>query len=283
MDETGLHWPAPAKLNLFLRVTGRYEDGYHKLQTLFQLLNWGDTVSITVNQSGRIDRQCNVEELPASQDIAVRAATLLKDHCQISSGANIFLHKQIPIGSGLGGGSSDAATTLVALNQLWSCGLNEQVLAELGLTLGADVPVFIRGLSAWAEGKGEQLRPVTLGQRHYVLVFPELSIATADVFGHADLKRDSSVKKLLPEMLKPGKNDCERVVMRMYPQLQKLKQDLKPWGQLHMSGTGSTFFLQFDTKKSAIRAASELKCRYNVRAVEGVDRSPLLDRLSIEI
>ena len=270
-------WPAPAKLNLFLHVNGQRPDGYHELQTLFQLLDWGDELRITVNQSGRISRDCNIDDIPESDDICVRAAQLLQTRCSVQQGAHIELEKRIPMGAGLGGGSSDAATVLVALNQLWCCGLTRQQLADTGLELGADVPVFVHGHSALAEGRGEKLQAVSLGQRFYLLIFPEISISTAEVFHHPLLKRDSSRFRINDLSLEPGRNDCEAVVLEMYPELKKTMQDMRAWGQSRMSGTGSTFYLPFDDKNTAISAATELKCRYNVRAVGGVDRSPLLD------
>ena len=273
-------WPAPAKLNLFLHITGRRPDGYHDLQTLFQILDWGDELRFTINDDGRITRSCNIEGISESEDICIRAAQLLKDSCGIEKGVHIDLNKQIPMGAGLGGGSSDAATVLVALNQMWSCGQTLQQLAEAGLELGADVPVFVHGHSALAEGKGEKLEPVALGLRYYVLIFPEISISTAQVFGHPRLRRDSEHIDMALADLQPGRNDCEAVVMEMYPELKMIMQELRAWGHPRMSGTGSTLFLSFDDKKAAIDTASELKCRYNVRAVGGVDRSPLLDNLS---
>jgi len=279
MNET-LTVTAPAKLNLFLHILGRGPDGYHELQTLFQILDWGDELRITVNNSGEITRLCNSDAIPVSEDICVRAAYLLKDYCEVPSGAEIHLKKNIPLGSGLGGGSSDAATALVALNKLWDCGLSLSELAGLGLQLGADVPVFVQGHSAWAEGRGERLQAVSLGQRHYVLVFPPFSISTAGVFRHAGLKRDSEPLRITEAILQPGRNDCESAAIEMYPDLEKIMRDLSPWGQPRITGTGSTIFLSFNSKKSAINAAIELKCRYNIRAVGGVDRSALLDRSS---
>ncbi len=271
-------WPAPAKLNLFLHITGRRPDGYHELQTLFQLLDWGDELSFALNTNGHISRIDNSAGIPESEDICVRAAHLLQNRCDVQMGVQITLHKRIPIGAGLGGGSSDAATVLYALNQLWSCDLSRQQLAELGLELGADVPVFVNGYSAWAEGRGERLQAVELGQRFYVLVFPDVSISTADIFRHPSLKRDSRPVEMSPKWYRPGRNDCEAVVLQLYPQLRQLVEDLSAWGEPHMSGTGSTFFLSFNTKKNAISAASELECRYNVRPVSGVDRSNLLNK-----
>lgn len=272
-------WPAPAKLNLTLRIVGRSADGYHNLQTLFQILDWGDELIIQPNHTSEITRSCNIPGIPFEQDIAVKAALLLQKHCAITQGAHIELHKRIPMGAGLGGGSSDAATVLQALNSIWKCGLSTEQLADLGLQLGADVPVFVHGHSAWAEGRGEKLQAVTLGERHYVLVFPDISIATAEVFNHIALKRDSVAVDLSTVGLQAGGNDCESAAFKMHPELEKLQQSLAPWGVARMTGTGSCLFLQFDCKKSAIRAASELKCLYNTRAVGGVDSSALLNRL----
>ncbi len=270
-------WPAPAKLNLFLHITGRRADGYHNLQSLFQILDWGDELKFQINDGGRINRSNDIEAVPESEDICIRAAKSLKAHCGVKQGVSIELRKRIPLGAGLGGGSSDAATVLLALNELWSCGLNRQQLAVLGLELGADVPVFVYGHSALAEGRGEKLQPVTLDQRHYVLVFPGIEISTASVFQHPRLKRDSQPVDLSLVALKPGRNDCESAAFELYPELEIIMQDLRKWGQPHMSGTGSSIFLQFSDKKSAIKATTELKCRYNIRPVGGLDRSPVLD------
>ena len=282
-ETAGKIWPAPAKLNLFLHVTGRRADGYHDLQTLFQILDWGDELSFEINASGHVGRCGNIAGVPEQDDICVRAAHLLKSRCGVTQGVQITLKKRIPMGAGLGGGSSDAATVLSVLNRLWSCGLSRRQLAELGLELGADVPVFVNGYSAWAEGRGEKLQAVTLGPRHYVLVFPEVSISTAEIFAHPSLKRDSEPVEMSPDRLGPGRNDCTPVVLHLYPELRRLVEELSAWGEPQMSGTGSTFFLSFDTKKNAIEAASELECRYNVRPVSGVDRSDLLRNLSAEL
>jgi 4-diphosphocytidyl-2-C-methyl-D-erythritol kinase len=269
-------------LNLYLHITGRRQDGYHDLQTLFQILDWGDDLRFSINDSGSISRSCNIDDIAEEEDICIRAAHLLMDRHGIKKGVHIDLTKRIPIGAGLGGGSSDAATVLVALNHLWSCGQTQQQLVEIGVELGADVPVFVRGHSAWAQGRGETLHEVTLGHRYYVLVFPELSISTAQVFNHPELSRNSKPVGLMDSGLQPGRNDCEAVVTKIYPEIKTIIRDLGAWGIPRMSGTGSTIFLSYEDKNTAIDAASELKCRYNVRVVEGVDRSQLLDRLSAE-
>lgn len=274
------YWQAPAKLNLFLHITGRGADGYHNLQTLFQILDWGDELRFFINNNGQISRSCNIDSITEDEDICVRAAHLLKNRAAVQKGVHIDLIKRIPMGAGLGGGSSDAATVLRVLNQLWSCGLSVQQLAELGLELGADVPVFVHGRSALAQGRGEKLTAVELGQRYYVLIFPGIGISTAEVFGHPALKRDSKRLEMSLTRLQPGRNDCEVIALKMYPALKTIMQVMSAWGQPHMSGTGSTLFLQFDNKKTAISAASELECRYNVRVVGGVDRSYLLHSLA---
>ena len=272
-------WPAPAKLNLFLRITGRRPDGFHDLQTLFQILDWGDELRFMVNDTGQIGRVEHVDGIPESEDICIRAAQLLKTRSGVNKGVHIELLKRIPMGAGLGGGSSDAATVLCALNELWNCGLTRPQLAAMGLELGSDVPVFVNGYSAWAEGRGEKLQAVSLGRRYYVLVFPGLHISTADVFRHPSLKRDSEPLEMTPANMRPGRNDCEAVALQMHPQLQNMIQKLSAWGRPFMSGSGSTFFLPFESKKTANSAARELESRYTVRLVIGVDRSHLLDCL----
>ena len=279
-EKENMTWPAPAKLNLFLRITGRQPDGYHDLQTLFQMLDWGDELKFSITRGGEISRRCNIDGIPEADDICVKAAKLLKSTAGVSEGVHIDLIKNIPTGAGLGGGSSDAATTLVALNELWRCGLTRRQLAAMGLELGADVPVFVHGQSALAQGRGELLQPVTLGPRFYLLVFPELGISTARVFQDPRLRRDSAPLNLIDTPLTTGRNDCLEVVLNLYPELKTVVKDIQAWGEPHMSGTGSTFFLQFDSKNAAINAASNLKCRYNVRPVSGVDSSPLLECLS---
>ena len=273
-------WPAPAKINLFLHVTGRRADGFHDLQTLFQLLDWGDELRFTINDDGRISRHCNITSFPENDDLCVRAAKLLQRRCGVNAGVHIDLAKRIPTGAGLGGGSSDAATTLLVLNHLWSCGQTTEQLASLGLELGSDVPLFVHGRSALAEGRGEHLHPVDLGRKYYLLIFPKFAISTAEVFNHPELTRDSRPVDLPVAELAAGRNDCEAVARKLHPDLATLMTDLRPWWLPRLSGTGSTVFLEFTDKKAANSAASALKCRYNVRAVEGVDRSPLLELLS---
>lgn len=279
MISAGDTWPAPAKLNLFLHVTGRRDDGYHDLQTLFQLLDWGDEVRIREDSTGEIRKSGPNYGVPEHQDLAIRAAQLLKRETGVSGGAEIQVRKRIPMGSGLGGGSSDAATVLLVLNQAWSCGLAEDELASLGAGLGADVPVFVRGNSAMAAGIGEKLEPVSLGERHYVLVFPEFFVSTADVFGDPGLKRNSEVIDTQAAIAGGGRNDCQPVVERRFPALRDMLGSLEKWGSPAMTGTGSALFIPMDEKKLALSAAEQIKSLYNSRAVRGVDRSPVHEKL----
>ncbi len=274
-SHAGKAWPAPAKLNLFLHITGRRPDGYHELQTLFQLLDWGDEVVIEPGEQAAIRRPRASYAVPEDEDLVIRAARMLQAETSCRYGAEIEVRKRIPQGAGLGGGSSDAATVLLVLNHLWACGLDVDELAEIGGRLGADVPVFVRGNSAFGTGLGDVLQPVELGDRHYLLIFPGFSISTRDVFMHPDLPRDSSETDLSEALAGAGRNDCEAVVKNQYPQLGHMLKELEKWGAARMSGTGSTFFIDMPDEKTAKSAAQAIKCRYNVRAVRGVDRSPL--------
>lgn len=282
----GRWWPAPAKLNLFLHVTGRRADGFHELQTLFQLLDWGDEVYLRATDKDEIRRRNAEYDIAPGRDLAVRAARELKAATACAGGAVIEVKKKIPIGAGLGGGSSDAATVLVVLNRLWGCGLESTELADLGLKLGADVPVFVYGRSAMATGVGEVLAPVSLGERHYTLVLPELQVSTARVFADEGLERKSRPISLSEAVAGGGRNDCQPVACAMHPELGELIEYLKDFGAPRMSGTGSAVFLPMpdgEAAKSTAKAllgasARDLKCRYNVRAVGGRDRSPLLGK-----
>ena len=272
-------WPAPAKINLFLHVTGRRPDGYHEIQTLFQLLDWGDEITLRITPDGVIARESGDYPVAEAEDLTVRAARALQQASGCKQGARISVHKNVPLGSGLGGGSSDAATVLLALNRLWDCGLDRAALADLGVALGADVPLFVHGRSAMATGIGDRLEPVMLGSRHYVLVFPALSIATRDVFADADLPRDSRAISLAEALAGCGNNDCETVVRKRYPAMAAALEILERWGRPVMTGTGSGIFLRMESQEKAMSAAREIKTLYNVRAVNGVDRSPLHEML----
>ncbi len=272
-------WPAPAKLNLFLHVTGRRSDGYHELQTLFQLLDWGDEVCIEVLNESVICRPSAAYPVAECDDLAVKAAMLLQAETSSSEGARIEVIKRIPVGAGLGGGSSDAATVMLVLNRLWGCGLDEDELASISLRLGADLPVFIRGRSALGTGVGDKLEPVDLGERHYLLILPEFSISTQAVFMDPGLPRNSARLDLPQALSGGGRNDCECVVMKQFPAFADMLHELRKLGDARMTGTGSAIFIGMPDEKTAMSAAEAIKCRYNVRAVRGVDRSPLHELL----
>lgn len=278
-DLAGERWPAPAKLNLFLHVTGRRADGYHELQTLFQLLDWGDELQIIPHDHSNISRSGPDYGVPEHQDLAIRAARLLQSETACNHGAEICVTKNVPMGSGMGGGSSDAATVLLVLNRMWGCGLDVDQLALLGTRLGADVPVFVRGHTAMASGIGDRLEPVDLGTRHYVLVFPGISIATPVVFSDPALKRDSEQIGLDEVLAGKGRNDCETVVKQHFPAMLTAFGELSAWGRPVMTGTGSGIFLQAENEASAKRSAKQIKNLYNSRAVRGVDRSPVHEKL----
>lgn len=278
-EGSGLSWPAPAKINLFVHVLGKRTDGYHDIQTLFQLLDWGDEVQIYPTRDSGITRLPVAYDVPEDEDLVVRAARLLQSATGVRRGAEIGVLKRIPPGSGMGGGSSNAATVLLVLNRLWGCGLNLEELAVLGRRLGADVPVFVRGHSAMATGVGECLEPVSLGRQHYVLIFPGFPISTHEVFSDPDLARDSRAISLAQALAGQGRNDFEPVVCRRFPAFADLLESLRQWGVPAMTGTGSGVFIRVRDKKSAINAAQAMKSLYNVRAVRGVDRSPVHETL----
>lgn len=273
-------WPAPAKLNLFLHVTGRRADGYHELQTLFQLLDWSDELEFRVTRSGEIRRACGEYGVAESDDLVVRAARLLRNAAGGRRGIEIAVRKHIPLGGGLGGGSSDAATTLLALNRLWGIDMDHRELAALGLKLGADVPLFVHGHSALAEGVGERLDPVNLGERHYVVVLGAEAVSTAAAFADPLLDRAMPRLDRAAALAGAGRNAFESVVASRYPAIARTLEDLRTIGQPRLTGTGSAIFLERPDQEAAERTAQDLKCRYNVRAVRGIDRSPVLDKLS---
>ena len=281
-------WPAPAKLNLFLHVTGRRPDGYHELQTLFQLIDLCDTVAIEVRADGRIERRAGPAGVAADEDLTVRAARALKTAAGARLGASIRLIKRIPVGGGLGGGSSDAATALLALNRLWGCGLSREALAGLGLPLGADVPVFVRGFSAWAEGVGERLTPVELPERWYVLIRPGVSVPTRDVFQSPELTRNSPLITIRAFFETGGRNDCEPVVRARWPEVAEALDWLG--GQLpgdsrlapaRLTGTGSCIFAPLASAAEAERIAASVPDRWRSFVARGLNVSPLRALLSM--
>lgn len=274
-------WPAPAKLNLFLYITGRRPDGYHLLQTLFQFLDYGDELQFEVNHSGQIRLLTPVVGVAEQDNLIVRAALLLQRHYLQRHpgaplpGADIRLNKRLPMGGGLGGGSSDAATVLVALNHLWHCGLSEDALAALGLTLGADVPVFVRGCAAFAEGIGEQLKPASPAEHWYLVAVPPVSISTPRIFNDPQLKRDTPARPLEQLLTLPYHNDCEPIARKHFSEVEQHLSWLLEYAPSRLTGTGACVFAQFDTQTAARQVLSQAPAWMCAFVARGVNISPL--------
>lgn len=273
-------FPSPAKLNLFLYITGRRADGYHELQTLFQFLDFGDEIAITLREDGEIVLPNSLEGVALEQNLIYRAAKLLQKQTACRAGATISLTKRLPMGGGVGGGSSNAATVLVALNQLWQTGLSLEQLAELGLSLGADVPIFVRGFAAFAEGVGEQLMPCEPKEKWYLVLKPNVSISTLSVFQHPNLPRNTPKRSLDVLLATPYANDCEKVVRDQYPEVEEWLHWLLQYAPARLTGTGSCVFAEFDTKEQA-RKIFALKPPYVEGFVaQGRNISPLHQKLN---
>lgn len=273
-------WPAPAKLNLMLRIVGRRADGYHLLQTVFQFLDCGDWLWFEPRTDGTIIRASEIPGLPMDDDLTVRAARLLQRATGSSQGATIRIVKQLPLGSGLGGGSSDAATTLIALNHQWQAGLTLTELAALGLTLGADVPVFIHGHAAWAEGVGERLTPVDLDQPWFLVLSPACHVATGIVFNDPELTRNSPLITITDFMTGAGGNDCEDVVYRRYPKVAAAAAWLAQYGPARLTGTGACVFAAFPDAASAEQGLAQLPPDWTGFIARGCNCSPLHQHLA---
>jgi 4-diphosphocytidyl-2-C-methyl-D-erythritol kinase len=282
-------WPAPAKLNLFLHVLRRRDDGYHDLQTVFQFIDLEDRISLYVRPDGRVRRTSAHAQVDEDVDLVVRAAHLLKQETGTSLGADISVDKRIPLGAGLGGGSSDAATTLLGLNKVWNLGLGSDDLAALGLRLGADVPVFVQGLAAWAEGVGERLQPVELETPWYLVINPGCSVSTQSVFSHPALTRDSAalrIRDFLPPgggqvlslraLLDSARNDCEAVVRALYPEVDEALRWLSRCGDARMTGTGASVFAPFAERAQAQQWLQSLPDAWSGFVARGMNRSAVL-------
>ena len=274
-------WPAPAKLNLFLQITGRRPDGYHTLQTVFRLLDWGDTVYLRMRGDGGIRRLGeSAEGVVEADDLMVKAAKSLKKESNIAQGVDIGVKKRIPSGGGFGGGSSDAATVLVALNRLWGLDWPTDSIARLGLSLGADVPVFVHGQNAWAEGVGDVITPIDLPPAWYVLAFPGVHAPTAGLFQAEDLTRDSApatIANFLSGSL--SGNAFEPVLRKREKTVDAVLDALSAIGTPRLTGSGSGCFVEFATRDEAMDALQRLPAQVDARVAEGAARSPLLDAL----
>ncbi|TQQ29169.1 4-(cytidine 5'-diphospho)-2-C-methyl-D-erythritol kinase [Vibrio cholerae] len=273
-------WPSPAKLNLFLYITGRRANGYHDLQTLFQFLDHGDELTITANSSGNITLSPALADVALEDNLIYKAAMALKNAAQSPLGADIKLHKVLPMGGGIGGGSSNAATTLVALNYLWQTGLSDDQLAEIGLALGADVPVFTRGFAAFAEGVGEKLSAVEPEEKWYLVIRPAVSIATKDIFTHPQLVRNTPKRDLASLLATPYENDCEKIVRSLYPEVDKQLSWLLQYAPSRLTGTGSCVFAEFSSRKDAQAVFAQLSGNVLAFVAQGRNVSPLRKTLA---
>ena len=275
------HWPSPAKLNLFLYITGQRADGYHTLQTLFQFLDYGDTIDITPRSDGEIHLLTPVEGVAHEDNLIVRAARSLMKAASESnrlpngSGADISIDKRLPMGGGLGGGSSNAATVLVALNHLWQCGLSVDELAGLGLTLGADVPVFVRGHAAFAEGVGEILTPVEPEEKWYLVAHPGVSIPTPVIFKDPDLPRNTPKRSIKTLLKCEFSNDCEVIARKRFREVDAALSWLLEYAPSRLTGTGACVFAEFDTESRARQVLEQAPEWLKGFVAKGVNLSPL--------
>jgi len=267
---------SPAKLNLFLHITGRRPDGYHELQTLFQLLDWGDILTFTPDESGEVTLAGDDIGIPDHDNLILRAASTLRRN---TLGATISLQKRIPAGAGLGGGSSNAATTLLALNHLWRLNLTNEHLREIGAGLGADVPVFVGARTAWAEGIGEILSPVTLPRRWYLILVPECHVSTGQIFSHRQLTRNSKPITLAAFFEGDSRNDCQNLVGEVYPEVGKALKLLDKFGLARLTGTGACAFVSFVSEPEARAAQASLPKNCRSIVAGGVNESRAMEHL----
>lgn len=275
----GQKWPAPAKLNLMLRIVGRRDDGYHLLQTVFQIIDLCDWLTFHPEKDGVVRLLKPTPGVVETDDLTVRAAMLLKQYTACERGVCIEIEKNLPMGGGLGGGSSDAATTLVVLNYLWQLGLSKQELMELGLRLGADVPVFVFGNSAWGEGVGEKLQEISVPEQWVVVVKPDCHVNTGEIFSSPELTRDSKPIKMRDFLEGDGVNDCTAVVRKKYKQVSDALDALSVYAEAKLTGTGACVFSQFESRADAERAVNELSKDWQVFLARGQDESPLYKML----
>jgi 4-diphosphocytidyl-2-C-methyl-D-erythritol kinase len=273
-------WPAPGKLNLFLYITGRRPDGYHTLQTLFQFLASGDTLTITPQEEKPIQLLTPLPSISYEDNLIIKAAQLLQQTTGCRQGAMISVHKQLPLGSGLGGGSSNAATTLAALNQLWGCGLSLAELQQLGVTLGADIPLFLYGKAAFAEGIGNQLQPADPKELWYLVAYPEQQISTAQLFNHPHLKRSTPQRTLKQCLTSPYANDCEEIVKKCFPEVERVIEYLLRYAPARLTGTGSAAFAEFSSQTEAQQVFNRMPTGVNAFVTRGVNHSPLQQALA---
>ena len=266
---------SPAKLNLFLHITGRRPDGYHTLQTVFQLLDWGDQMRFRANTSGKISLSIRDLGISEEENLITRAAHMLRNAtAEKNCGADIEVDKIIPAGGGLGGGSSNAATTLLALNHLWNLKLSNEALQEMGAKLGADVPVFVAASSAWAEGIGDKLTPIELPASHYLIIKPDCDVSTAKIFSCEQLTRSTSPITLAAFFRGYSRNDCQPIVRDLYPEVDNALNWLDNFGEARLTGTGACVFASFETRTEAETVKRQLPGQWTGFVVGGVNESP---------
>jgi len=276
LNDSSERWFAPAKLNLFLHILGRRSDGYHQLQTLFQLLDKGDTLQFESLSGGELQLEVSSNttghRLPVENNLILKAARLLRTRAGTPTlGARISVDKRIPMGGGLGGGSSNAATTLIALNRYWQLNLSQTELKALGLQLGADVPLFVDGKSAWGEGVGEKLQAVTLPPRWFLVATPNCAVSTAEIFNHENLTRNSPAIKMADFLAGGARNDCESITCDLYPEVEQALTWLTQFGQARMTGTGASVFADFTAETKANAALSQLPARWQGFVARGLN------------
>lgn len=277
-----LAWPAPAKLNLFLHITGRREDGYHLLQTVFQLVDWGDSLDFRLRDDGEIRRVNVIDGVPPEQDLVVRAASALQTQTNCHLGMDIRLHKKLPMGGGVGGGSTDAATTLLALNQIWGLHLKLDQLAELAASLGADIPVFVRGRSAWGEGIGDQLQTIDLTEQWYVVVHPGVHVSTSELFASKQLTRNCRSITIADFNDGGCTNVFEPVAKALYPEIDAALNwlDRKAKVKSKMTGTGACVFTEVESESVALELLSSLPAPWRGWSAKGINRSTVFGKFS---
>jgi 4-diphosphocytidyl-2-C-methyl-D-erythritol kinase len=274
-----LSLPAPAKINLFLHITGRRADGYHQLQTLFQLLDYGDQLDFQRRDDTTITLSPVHPTIPEKDNLVYRAAKTLQQQAQRQNptqhyGADLHLTKRLPLGGGLGGGSSDAATTLIGLNQLWQLGFSREKLAAIGLKLGADVPVFIHGRTAWAEGIGEIISPVDMADCWYLVLAPDVEVSTATIFSHQQLTRDARAITIRAFLEQGGRNACQPIAEKLYPEVKTARKWLEQYANVRMTGTGACIFASFEDEAQARQVLADVPQRWQAFVTRGVNHSP---------
>lgn len=278
MTQAQLSLPAPAKINLFLHITGRRADGYHQLQTLFQLLDYGDQLDFQRRDDQKITLSPAHRTIAEADNLVFRAAKALQQFAFAQTGqhygADIRLHKCLPLGGGLGGGSSDAATTLIGLNQLWQLGLSRDQLATTGLKLGADVPIFIHGRTAWAEGIGEILTPVDMPECWYLVLAPNVEVSTPEIFSNQQLTRDARAITIRAFLEQGGRNACQPIAEKLYPEVKTARQWLEQYANVRMTGTGACIFASFGNEAQARQVLADVPQRWQAFVARGVNHSP---------